>query len=314
MTRKGKKQKPQVTTLTKYKNKESKKTKQKSKGKASRKRLVEAVCSQIDPFCKYAVGAKMYDSSTWPSHTITSRKLIEVVTDANGAYALRFDSLPANYYKEATTIVSNVVTVYGSANEMTNYAQQNVLYSHFRIVTSGLKFFSSVDEDKSKGLVTVMTDYENDESVLHGLLSTAVADVSRTRLRDAEVTWIAVSSTATGEYREFDSTATADDPQNSRCVFAITGATASTSVGYLELVTHYECRSNYASAAAASTTPAAPRNHLVTSIVSNVAKQLEPATIANHITTGKRVVKAIEDVMDTVGGMLSAAPYLLTLL
>jgi len=283
--------------------------------KQDRSKIKEAVCSQIDPFCDRAVGAKMYDESSWPSHTLTATKLVPVGTDANGNFALLFSSLPTYYFQTAAGFTGTVVSSWNTHVDIDNNAAHVNQFSYFRVVSSGLRFYSTVNSDADKGLVTIATDYSGSVTNLPDILATTFAEAERLPLRDCDITWVAMNTSANhSEYRSFSTSTPSEMPATSIALLGVTGAAASTTVGYVELVTHYECRATTTGYLGPSATPPAPHIDAIQTIAANVAKTMKPSHITKHISFGKKVLGAVDDAVDLVTHGLQYAPYLLALL
>lgn len=121
---------------------------------ASRRRVRSAIVSQLDAFAPSAKGAKQFDANSTLSNTAQIRAVKTITTDANGSAAFQVVCLPSASWRQAGTIVSDVVTVEGSWAQL---SQGNYVTGHqaCRVVTMGVRLFNIATADVAQGIIKV---------------------------------------------------------------------------------------------------------------------------------------------------------------
>jgi len=116
-------------------------------------RLIEG---QVNPFSVHARGSKQFDESSAFTNTSTIAYHTTASTDANGALAFVSTFIPSAIYREATTIVSDAVTVNGSyvTSNDTTYIET---HTHMRVVSYGVRIYCIANADKAQGILRIAT-------------------------------------------------------------------------------------------------------------------------------------------------------------
>jgi len=198
--------------------------------------------SQCYAFSAEALGAKQYDSSSSVSSTCIGRELRTISTDANGCIAFQCTTLPAEYYRNAGTIVGEAVTAFNSWSTADDFAHIDD-HIGFRVVSAGVRITVLSNSDNSQGWIRL-----NSASNLHN--SPEFKDYDQTTRRlpikpGAEYTWM--SKPVGPKYHDYlptditNTLAVADGglPTTILDVF-VAGGPASTAVLGVEFITHYE--------------------------------------------------------------------------
>jgi len=200
--------------------------------------LAHLVCATSNPFCAAAKGAKLTDSDTSPSITYRVSQLVPITTDANGYQAMMIGASPASAYFLATTITAGTVAVWGSGNNNSFYSQLSNNIVKWRVVSAGVRIRTTQAWTAATGYYTL--------SEVSNLSTTQLPDCGATTyglraemipLRDANVAAIMRPQGKVAEdYQSISTTAYT----HTAFLLTTSGATASTTVGQIELIVNYE--------------------------------------------------------------------------
>lgn len=130
-----------------------------AKGKASRSREngeTEMVCSQLDPFCPHATGAKILDEDSTRSFTYRSVGAITPTADANGNWSATFSP------DLATFMTVNTVDANGKVTAVTPQANPDLtelmaVGSRYRVVSWGIRLTDISAAVVSAGTIQMRT-------------------------------------------------------------------------------------------------------------------------------------------------------------
>jgi hypothetical protein len=277
-------------------------------------RAVHQVCSNFDPFCQAAVGAKQFDSNTMPSLTYQNRMVHAVVTDANGFAAVWFNNTPTGYYALGTVTGGNVASWLGvDSNFLTSVTATNL--SQWRIVSSGMRYFTTQSWSTASGFINVTEMSQTYFSGFTGFPANSLrlGPISKTvALRDAQITFVARSKGM--KAREYQETS-AGDSGYTGCLLYFAG-TPSTTIGHIEFSTNYEWTADPNSAFQLFASPAAEHKPVILDAVthmSSVNSNIKAFTggvesAANFMSEAKGAVNKIAGLVEDVGaigGMIS---------
>lgn len=283
-------------------------------------RAVHQVCSNYDPFCQAAIGAKQFDNNTMPSLTYQNRQIVAVVTDAAGYAAIWFNGTPTAYLSVAT-ISGGLATAWTPSDSNFYSTITATGLSQWRIVSSGLRYYTTE-------AWTTATGYMNITELTQtygGVTGQAVGSlrlgpiVKTVPLRDAQITYICRSKgMKSKEYQE----ATQLDSGYTGCFLYFAG-TPNTTIGILEFNTNYEWTADPNSSYQYFSSPAADHKPLILDAVttmSTINSNIKTFTggvesAASFMSEAKaavnKVAGLIEDV-GAIGGMISPSARVVT--
>jgi hypothetical protein len=276
-------------------------------------RAVHQVCSNFDPFCQSAMGAKLFDENTQPSLTYQSRQVIPITTDANGLALFYLNNSAQKYYGLAT-IAAGVTTAWTSTNSDFFNTIGTAGIAGYRVVSTGCRFFTTQSWTTATGYV-IVTETSDPKPDIVGLAvsSTRLGPKSKVlALRDATITVVGRSKGMQARnYKPFDEV----ESGYTGSYYFFNGA-ASTTVGFMEMVTNYEWTADPGSSYQYFASPAAEHKPAILNAVTDMsavnsniktfsagieslASFMSEAKSAVHKTAG-----LIEDV-GAIGGMIS---------
>jgi hypothetical protein len=246
----------------------SQKAKPKAKVKATGQthgtfnKLANMVCSNSNPFCPEANGAKLYDENSSRSLTYQDRFVINITTDANGQafYAI---GVGARTCYNVATITAGSVSAWGGWAAGSFYSSLSAAAGSYRAVSAGFHFRTTQAWSTATGSL-IITEHVDDPTSVTGFT------VGNMRLgptaelfpvRDADVYFVSkpqgMSATT---YTDIASTTILPFTLGT---IAVTGATASTQIGAIEVIVNYEWMPIINTAYTLLSTPAAPVNPTV---------------------------------------------------
>lgn len=201
--------------------------------------LMHAICSNINPFCPEAQGAKLYDDNSAPSAVFQCRQLFNVTTDANGIAAIYLTANPSAALYQGT-VVASAVTGWGVATTNNFYTSYAGNCDTYRVVSWGFRYRTTLPWTTATGNLIVVQDSERNMSSFTGQSIQSVSQglaADYTPLRDASIECVGkpagMSSLA---YINIGATM----PGYSTFNLYISGAPASSVVGTIEVVVNYE--------------------------------------------------------------------------
>lgn len=276
--------------------------------------LVEKVCSNYDPFCQAARGAKLFDENTAPSLTYSSRDVFPLTTNANGVALVWFNGSPSNTWATAT-VVAGAVTAWTAA-QSTFYNNVTLAgLARWRTVSGGIRYMTTQAWSTATGHMIVTETTESLDVAVVGQVagSLTLGPLAHTiPLRDAQFTCVQRQLGMNAKtYKE----ATSHNPYYTGFTVYANG-TPSTTIGYIEVVVNYEWIPDASTVYQAFSTPAAPNIPLVTNAVATLAtgtNNIQMLTdgisaTAGFMTQAKQAVHQVTGIVDDVaaiGGMVS---------
>ena len=208
-------------------------TKQFTKGAIPRG-VVEKVCSQIDPFCGHANGAKLFDSNATKTIPWQIRSFQTITTDANGSAAVMLQPCLSSFYRTAQTITGSDVTAWNAYSTVEDYTNMLTYFQEYRIVNCGARVISQASATSSQGIIHMITLPEVSPDI--NWSSNHFPEIDRYTLAGADLHWI---SKPHAQNDVFQAIVTTGMPNNALCV-AVSGAAAATSVAAIEIVMNVE--------------------------------------------------------------------------
>jgi len=218
--------------------------------------LAKAVCSNSNPFCPEAYGAKYYDENSVRSLTYQERTLFSLDTDAAGTCAYAF-SMGARAARSQGTVVAGTITAWGAYADTNFYG--TAAAGEYRVVSAGFRYRTTQPWTEAKG-VLVIQEHPNDPTSVTTIGVGNLRQGSNATMfavRDADVYFIhkpqgmfSTSYTPIGNTGALSSWSSA--------VVGIVGGAASANAGYIEVITNYEYTAVASTAYSTMATPAAP--------------------------------------------------------
>jgi len=262
--------------------------------------LIEAVCSNYDPFCNAALGAKLHDRNTAPSLTFCSRNLVDVQTNAQGRAMVWMSVDPQlgiatailDATGQATSYVTTANSFYSQITSATNQCSQ------WRVVSAGYRFFTTQAWSTAAGVLTVSEISSNYQpSVLPNVNSMNLGvTMKATPLRDSSVQTIFRPRGIESE--DYENTYGADLGFTSS-ILCVYGASASTIVGTIEVVINYEWIPTLNSGFSLLATNAATHIPAVMDARTNLAQKVAPiqggSTLASFKSTMDDANKSLNE-------------------
>lgn len=225
------------------------------------RRLAEAVCSQSDPFCVAAKGAKMFDRSMTPSVTFQVVQTGVLPTVGVTGNALLQVTAADCYqgYRTAATFSGSAVASWNARVVPSGSAWLTANVNKFRVVSFGVRYYATVSPMSASGVITIGTAQET--------LSAPDPDnadwteVARTPVSAAEGAW--VGKPRDDDYSTYSVTSLASTtiPQYyTQLNLGVGGGPLGgpTTILGFEIIWNLECVLNTGNASMHLATPAAP--------------------------------------------------------
>lgn len=205
-------------------------------GNSSANSLIHAVCSNMNPFCEAARGAKLHDSNAAPSIPYQSRDLIIVTSDANGIAGIMTGSASSALAFNAT-VVAGLVTAWTTVGSSSFYNQFNASTQSCRIVSQGFRFRTTQSYMDATGSLIVVKCGPTLGSTGQSVVSVSQGLQSEfTPVRDASIECVAVPLGI--QATEYVDVTTRNNYNTFQLFFS--GCTPSTQIGTIEMITNYE--------------------------------------------------------------------------
>lgn len=264
--------------------------------------LIEKVCSNYDPFCQVARGAKIFDENTAPSLTFSSRQVLALTTDAAGEALFWFNSAPDLMYMNAT-ISAGLVTSWTSSSS-TFSTLVGTAISRWRVVSTGIRYNTTQSWTNASGYINIT---ETNETALASQTGQAANSlrlgpiVHTLPLRDAKLTCIGRSQGMTARtYKE-----KTDTNSGFSGFLLYANGTASTTVGYIEIVTNYEWQADAYTSYQNYATPAAPKVPLILDAVTSLSSVTNNIQmVSDGIGQARGFVEQAKEAIHTVSGIV----------
>lgn len=299
----------------------ARKTRKQKKKSAVPHALHEAICSNYDPFCSAAVGAKLHDRNTSPSLTFHTKSITPIVTDAAGYAFTWVTPDPLNAFNKGTIVAGNVTAYVNLSNEFYNTLVGPGIANQWRVVSYGCKYYTTQSWTNATGLI-ITSEINGNYTATTGLSVTTTtlgSIVKSMPLRDANIQFIGRPRGVEAE--DYEALAGAGDLGYTTWAISMSGATVSTTVGYLELIVNYEWIPYVFNAYNQLATAAAPHNPAVMDGRARVAEKVSPinftgsldqvrGAMVNAAAVGKEVqetVKTASNLYQTVKPLIPAA-------
>lgn len=233
-----------------------KKTQRKKQKKANNNRIVRqpnnalvksehvhAACSITDPFCSHARAAKRPDGLGAQTFGYCVKGGYTLTTDANGELCRVF-AIGGKYGQATCTNAAGTWTVPANWAQYTGFGFVDTNAAELRIVSAGIRFISTASATNCSGVINMFTMPQVALGQTWTELSRTYPETYLSPLTSGkEVCWISKpTGSAAHSFRprtEWDSSTLADFNWTT-CVIEISGAPASTTMGYAEFTINVE--------------------------------------------------------------------------
>jgi hypothetical protein len=253
------------------------------------KRLCDAVCSQIDPFCNNCCEG-LYDQNSSRVFRVSLRSFVDVVTNASGYAAVEFAPSWVDTYKTASTFTGTAVNAWNAAVDSPFYNATTI--SHYRIISMGMRFLASCAPTDAQGIVVLRVADTSRNIDLNNF--NLYKDSYQDRLYQSELSWVArPKGPEAFEFIELANT----HPAWEYGYFSVSNAKASTTIGRLEFVLNVEALPGTTTTMGSiMTQEARPSVPLITDVASNVQAKMKPFV---DETEGKSTSKSIMSMVES---------------
>jgi len=266
--------------------------------------LITAVCSNLDPFCPHAEGAKLYDRDSSKTFAIQVKSYQGLNTDANGKGAMEVNASLNDSFTTASTITGDAVTAWNAYSTADGYSSIDATFNKYRIVSWGVRVYCSAKATESQGTLILAT--ASDSGISFNVASSSYEEVMRFPLYGADVYWISKAQSYTAT--KFEAIATAVSNDWNHLYIGLDNCQASSNVLGIEIVYNLELQVDPLDFFSRATTPAWPDNVLVQQAVAMVASDKDSAESGNLSQISSRLrqkaTKALKSLM-----VSSAASY-----
>jgi hypothetical protein len=206
--------------------------------------LVRTVCSQIDPFCHHANGARLIRGNTTESFAIQLRQFGGVTTFATGNQYAYIAPVMNSAIGVGATEGSNAAATWSWA-DFVDKAALTTLGDEYRIVSAGLKIINTTNSTADQGIVIIGTCHGG--YTMNLTSDRGYDSYQRFPLKNLEAQ--VIFSPIDSDCDQFVTMA-ANPPWNV-CHLMVQGAAASTAVLAYELILNLEVMPKLSSLAAA---------------------------------------------------------------
>jgi hypothetical protein len=264
------------------------------------------LCGLVNPFCPEAVGSKWPDIGAEFTTPYTTRVLISVSTLLSSAQGGNFTTpwLSTQSYT-ASTVSANAITAWTASATDPNYSNLNANYKDYRVVSWGIKYNTTMAWTSSTGTIQIgytCYDATTAASLPCNSLMTAT-DMEMFRVTDAE--FIFISRPTDMSSSDYGAVSSAQVWLNwTYPLLTINAAPQNTTLGYIELVAHYELRALAATAVInTSTRPSAPNSTLMEA-ASSLRDMMNSTTSGNEKFVDQSIMKDAMHVVAMYGPLL----------
>lgn len=227
-----------------------------------------------NPFSAHARGSKLPDSDSSRSVAITLVERRGVGTLASGKFAVRVTGTLKDSVGFATAISGQTATTFGAMEEVSDMAAFEAQFQNYRIVSWGVKAFTSLAPLDQKGIFTMFTIPPAGVSTgaIDGFNagSSLYEEVRNFPITDTTVQWI--SKPVGIEHREYKSVF--DTQEWDDLVIFGQGLPVSQTVMFLEIYYNLECTVKFGEMSGAAATAAADFKPHMLAGMGHVAKHL----------------------------------------
>jgi hypothetical protein len=262
--------------------------------------LAKTVCSNLDPFCPHAMGAKLHDENGARSLTFQSRQTTIFTTDANGRLMVFWGYSPRQYYSIATMDITGVVTSWSAATDNNFYSTIGTTSGKWRVVSWGVHVTSMMPYNTASGVYIATEVTEAPVATSQVIGSNAYGAESHISPAPAAEFYFVAKPLSMVANNYIEDVTTVVNNNYTSFVLALMGAPASTAAFAAEVIINYEwIPHTQGSGYNLMTSPSAPYNMQVMAARSIAASSL-PVTIhaRSTVEAGHQVLDKVEDALE----------------
>jgi len=241
---------------------------------------IDQVHSLSNPFTASARGSKLPDSDSSKSVPITIIHRNNISTDANGKFGIWVRPTLAEVTTTATTVSGYTFTTMGTPVAVADNTAIAAQFSKYRIVSWGVKVYSTLAPTNQSGYFTMITD----PTLAAGMSANSAfyEEVLTYPTTETTVQWI--SKPVGNSYLDYIDIASA----HSWDELAIYGdlLPASGAVLQIEVFFNLECQVKISAISAAIATPAADHKPHILTALGDVAKKAAGSKLADDVKRG----------------------------
>lgn len=250
--------------------------------------LVSLACSQLDPFCEHARGAKVLDDSSSNSFTYMCWSLVPIISNASGGACVEFFPSLAGAYRFNTVDASGTITALGGSSAIPNYSTLGTSINSWRVVSFGVHLTEVSNALNAAGYLRMESSQK----------AASIGDSDSTYCADSqiyankpgqEVHWVSKAVGANADiFIQPDYTvpsASIVSSRNSLRVW-VHGCPASTNMYVAEIVMHIECLPVVGTLLAETATPGAPEVPAAMKAARNASASLPSSLPGNNNSFG----------------------------
>lgn len=262
-------------------------------------KFYERVCSQINPFCAEALGAKIHDVSSAKTLTSCVRKIINITTNADGNAFYTFLPNLVLIGTVATIDGGGTITAFTGLGAVPNYVAYDENCKRYRTVSFGTRFVPTVAALENSGaLIATELDFPPSTGTNYNSVNLSPVNIVRSIPGDP---LFFVSRPTDIEYTDFKTIDSGEPAGQRTCVsIAITGAQPSTTIGIVEFVMNVELVPTANTVGGLFPTTAAPAVPLIQNVASNVQRDMPVLHSGTQESLTNMVMDEVKAVSSTV--------------
>lgn len=259
----------------------------------------ERVCSQINPFCAEALGAKIYDLSSAKTLTSCVRKIFDITTDTDGrAFYMFLGNLVITGTKGTIDPAGDTILSFTGLGAVPMYAEYLANAKRYRVVSFGCRFVPTIAALENSGaVIATEVDFSPATGTQYNSVNLSPVNIVRSLPGDP-LFWI--SRPTDMEYTAFETIDASVGNQRTALALAITGGQSNSTVGIVEYVMNIELVPTSNSIGGLFPTSASPAVPAIMNTASNVMRDMKPL----HSGTQESLTQSIMEEVKTVGSTL----------
>ncbi len=236
-------------------------------------RLASAICSNVDPFCVHAQGAKMFDRSSSRSVPISLTQTLSLTTNSDGNAALLVYPTLNNQVYEPTTIVSqNEITSWTSYANAPYYTELGDNFYNYRCVTGGVRMFTTANATTASGIAGMaLLAQKGSNPPPVNLDGAGFLEYNRTAVPGMDMAAVMKPQDL---YTDFNDIGTAEIASLTPILVWVRGGPASTTIAFIEITVNFELIPKPDTFANLMATPAYPHSPEVEAASSNILSDI----------------------------------------
>lgn len=242
---------------------------------------MEQVHSLANPFSASARGSKIPDSDSTKSVPISIVSRRSMASDAAGKIGVHIAPKLSECTSFGTTITGSVITTIGTAGPLPDYTALAAQFSSYRIVSWGVKVYSTLAPTNQSGYFTCITDptfssgFDTASSFFEETLTFPLSETS--------VQW--VSKPVGNQYRDY--IPIANQASWDHLFIYMDGMPASTSGAMqVEIYFNLECQVSLGSLSSAIATPSAEHKPHILAASAAVLKKVAGTKLGDAVKRG----------------------------